>query len=92
MLFNQYRFIIIVTPNYNNQRYLKIMNRLNLNRHIFDKRYTKIISRISKSNKIEIILVGFDNKIKKKYSNLSILNLIKAIDNMPLGKILKPDQ
>ena len=64
------RLIIIDTPSYKNDDYIK--NKLIYEKNIkeFHKRYIKLLSNRQKDNKFNIKLIGFDGKIKKTFSKL----------------------
>ena len=65
------RLIIIDTPSYKNEDYLK--NKLIYEKNIkeFHKRYIKLLTNRQKDNKFKIKLIGFDGKIKKIFNNLN---------------------
>lgn len=83
------RLIIIDTPSYKNEDYIKSKLVYEKNIKEFHKRYIKLLSNRQKDNKFKIKLIGFDGKIKNTFSKLNPNNIFKIVDKMPLGKLMK---
>ena len=83
------RLIVVDTPSYKNEDYLKTKKIYEKNIKRFHKRFIKLISNRNKDNKFKINLIGFDGLIKKKFNILEPEEIFKIVDKMPLGKIMK---
>ena len=87
------RVLLIRTPDYKNKDYLKTKEKYEKNMKIIHKHYIKMLTKIEKNKKFKIYLFGFDGKLKKTYSKLSVRTLISDVKKMPLGHLkrkLKP--
>jgi len=83
----KYRILLIETPSYNDKDYQEAKNIYQKNEYKFHQRYIKLMTKIMPKFKIK--LIGFDGKIKKKYSKMVYKEIIKDIDKMPIKKIRK---
>lgn len=79
---------ICVYYNKNDNTIKKIREKYNDNLYNFHKRYTKIKFYINEKYKTLVIkLKGFDGGIKKTYSRFNVSQILKDIDNMPMGSV-----
>lgn len=84
------RYIYVYSSNKFNDEIKKIRKDYKDNLYNFHKRYTKLKVDIDeKYKKIIIKLIGFDGKVKHKYSKFNSNKILNDIDNMPLGNIKK---
>lgn len=83
------RYLIVYSPE-NNNDVKKIRKQYNDNLYQFHKRYTKLKIIIDdKIKELYIDLIGFDKSLKKKYKRFNVKNILKTIDNMPMGKFVQ---
>lgn len=82
------RILYVETPSYKNDKYIKIKDEYDKNIKEFHKYYIKMITKRNKDYNVNIKLIGFDGKIKKKYERLSMKQIIKDVKDMPLGKMI----
>ena len=83
------RILLVITPDYKNKEYLNTKKKYERSMKSFHKRYIKMITKLNKDNKFKIKLYGFDGKLKKLYSKLSVSKLFSDIDKMPMGHLRK---
>ena len=79
------RIILIETPSYKNKDYLKSKYIYNNNLYTFHKLCTKLKSKLS--HKFQILLIGFDKNVKKRYIKFNKTKIINDIKSMPMGNI-----
>ena len=80
-----YRLLLVHTPSYKNEEYIKTKKIYEANLYKFHKKCLKIKSNRKKDNKFRIDLIGFDKKVKKTYKKLDPKKIISDINKMPLG-------
>lgn len=85
-----YRKLIVETPSYKNEKYLEAKNIYNKHLKEFHKRYIRFISKRNKDYKFNIILIGFDGKIKHTYKKLNPKKIFSDISKMPIGNNFEP--
>ena len=84
------RYICVYSSNKCKDYIKKIRKDYKDNLYNFHKRYTKLKVNINEKYKKTIIkLIGFDGKVKHKYSTFNSSKILNDIDNMPLGNIKK---
>ena len=81
------RILLVITPSYKDKDYIKTKNKYQKNLKRFHKRYVKMVTKIDKKSKLQIKLIGFDGKLKKTYSKLSVTKIFDDIKKMPLGHL-----
>ena len=83
------RLLVVITPSYKDKRY--IFCRKKYQEHIkeFHKRHVKMVTYRKKTEIFRKHLVGFDGEIKHIYDKLNVTTIFKAIDKMPLAKLMK---
>lgn len=79
------RLLIITTPSYKQREYIKIKNIYNKYIKIFHKRYIKLLTIKSKSNNINIYLLGFNGKVMKQYKKINYKSIIKICDKYKIS-------
>jgi len=87
-----FRLLVVITPNYENSKYLSVKNKFQKHKIDFHQRNTKLIIRKRKDSSFQILLVGYDGKIKHTYSYFSFTKIIKDIDAMPMTKLEKKNK
>lgn len=80
------RLIVLLTPNYTNDKYKKSKEEYEKNIKEFHKRYTKLITKRNKDFEFKILLIGYDGTLKKTYKQFKSEKIIKEIDLMPMEK------
>jgi len=80
-----HRLLLVYTPNYKNEDYIKTKKIYENNLYKFHKKCLKIKSNRNKNNKFRIDLIGFDKKVKKTYKKLDPKKIIQDINKMPLA-------
>jgi len=80
------RLIVLLTPNYTNEKYKKSKKEYEINIKEFHKRYTKLITKRNKDFDFKILLIGYDGTLKKTYKQFKSEKIIKEIDLMPMEK------
>lgn len=83
------RILLVKTPNYKNKTYVETKELYQKYIKEFHKRYIKILSSSKKDQEFQILLIGFDGKVKKKYKTLKPKSIFKKVDEMPLGELMK---
>ena len=78
------RLLIIYTPDYINNKYLKAKKIYYENIKDFHKRYLKLLVIIEKGIKFSISIIGFDGNEKKKYNKISKQKIFNLLDKMPM--------
>lgn len=82
------RTLVIITPSKNNKNYIEAINEYKKKIKSFDKRFVNL--KVIKSNNIfNILLIGFDGEIKKKYKKFNTKKIINDIESMPMGQYYK---
>ncbi len=82
------RILLVTTPSYQNDRYLETKKIFEKNKKEFHKRYLKMVTR--KGEKFGIELIGFDGGVKERYRKLDPKRVIKDIEAMPMGDLVRP--
>ena len=85
------RILLVSTNSYKNKKYIEIKNEYENNIVEYHKRYIKLITLLlpTKTDSINIKLIGFDGKVKKIYKSLVSKQIFSEVDKMPLGKVMK---
>ena len=81
------RIVLIKTPSKDHPLYLNALRNYKKNKKRFYKRYTILKYKISKN--FEVILIGFDGTVKKKYDKFSSSKIIRDIESMPMGQFYR---
>ena len=84
---NKLRILLIETPSYKNEEYIKSRDDYNENIYKFHKVFTKLITKRNKDFEFKIKLIGFDSEIKKTYNKFNLNKIIKDIEKMPMGHL-----
>ena len=79
----RHRIILVQTPSYKDQRYIKAKETFQKHIQRFHKRCTKMLSQLA--DDFTVKLIGFDGTTKKTYPKLDAKAIIQAIDRMPMG-------
>jgi hypothetical protein len=79
------RILLIETPDYKNDKYIKTKNIYEKNIKLFHSYYVKMKTKLTKDFNIK--LYGFDKKLKYKYNELNVNKIINDIQKMPMGNI-----
>ena len=76
---NKLRLLVVYTDNYNNKEYIKTKEKYKKYIKKFHKRYVKLITFKNSKNNFKIELIGFDNKVKKKYNKINVKQILNDI-------------
>ena len=55
----------------------------------FHKRYIKLVTKLDKSKKFEVTLIGFDGTKKIELDKLYTKKIFDIVDKMPMNKLIK---
>lgn len=83
------RLLIITTSSYKQSEYIKIKDIYNKYIKIFHKRYIKLLTIKSKSNNVNIYLLGFNGKVMKQYKKIDYKSIIKLCDKYKISYLKK---
>lgn len=83
----KYRILLIYIDSYKNEKYQHVKKEYIENIKEFHKRHVKLLTNRDKSNKFNIQLIGYDNKIKKTFKKFNVNKIFKLIDSMPMSNI-----
>lgn len=87
-----FRLVVVITPDYENKKYIDTKNKFQKHKIEFHQRNTKLIIRKRKDTSFQILLIGYDGKLKHTYSTFSEKKIIKDIDAMPMAQIEKKNK
>lgn len=87
-----FRLLVVITPDYENKKYISTKNKFQKHKIEFHQRNTKLIIRKRKDASFQILLIGYDGKVKHTYSTFSEKKIIKDIDTMPMAQIEKKNK
>ena len=73
------RLLLLNTPNYNHPEYKRSKDLYQKDIKGFHKKYIKLVTKLDKSKKFKVILIGFDGTKK----------IFGIVDKMPMNKIIK---
>ena len=73
------RLLVLNTPNYSHPEYKRSKDLYQKEIKGFHKRYIKLVTKLDKSKKFKVILIGFDGTKK----------IFDIVDKMPMNKLIK---
>ena len=73
------RLLVLNTPNYSHPEYKRSKDLYQKEIKGFHKRYIKLVTKLDKSKKFKVILIGFDGTKK----------IFEIVDKMPMNKLIK---
>ena len=83
MIFKKYlwkcRLLVLNTPNYSHPEYKRSKDLYQKEIKGFHKRYIKLVTKLDKSKKFKVTLIGFDGTKK----------IFEIVDKMPMNKLIK---
>ena len=93
MTFKKYlrkcRLLVLNTPNYSNSEYKRSKDLYQKDIKGFHKRYIKLITKLDKSKKFKVILIGFDGRKKNELDKVYTKKIFEIFDKMPMNKLIK---
>ena len=93
MTFKKYlwkcRLIVLITPNYSHPEYKRSKELYQKNIKGFHKRYIKLLTKLDKSKKFKIVLIGFDGTKKIESDKIYTKRIFEVVDKMPMNKLIK---
>jgi hypothetical protein len=87
-----FRLLVIITPDYENNKYIIAKKKFKKNKIDFHQKNTKLIVRKRKNVPFQILLIGFDGKIKHTYTSFSFTKIMKDINDMPMEQLKKKNK
>ena len=84
---NKVRLLIIETPSYKDNNYIKAREEYNKNIFEFHKVLTKFITKRNSELKFKVKLIGLDSIVKKNYNSFNTEKILEDIKKMPMGNL-----
>tara|TARA_B100000161_G_C33480663_1_gene382396 strand:+ start:34 stop:570 length:537 start_codon:yes stop_codon:yes gene_type:complete len=81
------RILLIDTPSYKNEDYIKSKKIYEDNIKEFHKFYVKILSNRKKENRFKITLIEFDGSILKEYKKFNVKSMLKLLSKISIIKL-----
>ena len=83
------RLLVFNTPNYSHPEYKKSKDLYQKDIKGFHKRYLKLVTKLDKSKKFKVTLIGFDGTIKIELDKIYTKKIFEIVDKMPMNKLIK---
>ena len=83
------RILFVSTPNYKEKKYLNVKKIYQEKIKEFHKRYIKLVTKLDKSKKFKITLIGFDGTKKMELDTIYSKKIFDIVDKMPMNKLIK---
>ena len=83
------RLLVINTPNYSHPEYKRSKDLYQKDIKGFHKRYIKLVTKLDKTKKFKIILIGFDGTKKIELDKMYTKKIFGIVDKMPMNKLIK---
>ena len=83
------RLLVLNTPNYNYQEFKRSKDLYQKDIKGFHKRYIKLVTKLDKTKKFNVILIGFDGTKKIELDKIYTKKIFEIVDKMPMNKLIK---
>ena len=83
------RLLVLNTPNYSHLDYKRSKDLYQKDIKGFHKRYIKLVTKLDKSEKFKVTLIGFDGSIKIELDKIYTKKIFGIVDKMPMNKLIK---
>ena len=83
------RLLVLNTPNYSHPEYKRSKDLYQKEIKGFHKRYIKLVTKLDKSKKFKVTLIGFDGTKKIKLDKVYTKKIFDIVDKMPMNKLIK---
>ena len=83
------RLLVLNTPNYSHPEYKRSKDLYQKDIKGFHKRYIKLVTKLDKSKKFNVILIGFDGTKKVELEKIYTKKIFDIVDKMPMNKLIK---
>ena len=81
--------LVLNTPNYSHPEYKRSKDSYQKDIKRYHKRYIKLVTKLDKTKKFKVILIGLDGTKKIELDKIYTKKIFEIVDKMPMNKLIK---